>query len=102
MKEFNGAPALDAGLLAAARAVKHYEIARYGTLKAWAAGLRMNQAVKLSCWRRRLSRKGNRPGADEARRERGQPARTAGVRAVFRRRARPGAVAGLPATVAQG
>ena len=33
MKEFKGAPALDAGLLAAAQAVEHYEIARYGTLK---------------------------------------------------------------------
>src|SRR5580704_7566125 len=32
MKEFKGAPALDAGLLAAAQAVEHYEIARYGTL----------------------------------------------------------------------
>jgi len=35
MKEFKGAPALDAGLLAAAQAVEHYEIARYGTLKTW-------------------------------------------------------------------
>jgi Domain of unknown function (DUF892) len=35
MKEFRGAPALDAGLLAAAQAVEHYEIARYGTLKVW-------------------------------------------------------------------
>jgi ferritin-like metal-binding protein YciE len=33
MKEFKGSPALDAGLLAAAHAVEHYEIARYGTLK---------------------------------------------------------------------
>ena len=32
MKEFKGEPALDAGLLAAAQAVEHYEIARYGTL----------------------------------------------------------------------
>jgi ferritin-like metal-binding protein YciE len=47
MKEFKGAPALDAGLLAAAQAVEHYEIARYGTLKTWAAELGMNQAVKL-------------------------------------------------------
>ena len=47
MKEFKGAPALDAGLLAAAQAVEHYEIARYGTLKTWAAELRLNQAVKL-------------------------------------------------------
>jgi len=39
MKEFKGMPALDAGLLAAAQAVEHYEIARYGTLKTWAAEL---------------------------------------------------------------
>jgi ferritin-like metal-binding protein YciE len=47
MKEFKGAPALDAGLLAAAQAVEHYEIARYGTLKTWAAELGLNQAVKF-------------------------------------------------------
>jgi ferritin-like metal-binding protein YciE len=47
MKEFKGAPALDAGLLAAAQAVEHYEIARYGALKTWAAELGLNQAVKL-------------------------------------------------------
>ena len=47
MREFKGAPALDAGLLAAAQAVEHYEIARYGTLKTWAAELGLNQAVKL-------------------------------------------------------
>jgi ferritin-like metal-binding protein YciE len=47
MKEFKGAPALDAGLLAAAQAVEHYEIARYGTLKTWAAELGLNQAIKL-------------------------------------------------------
>lgn len=47
MKEFKGAPALDAGLLAAAQAVEHYEIARYGTLKTWAAELGLNRAVKL-------------------------------------------------------
>jgi ferritin-like metal-binding protein YciE len=47
MKEFKGAPALDAGLLAAAQAVEHYEIARYGTLKTWAAELGLNQAMKL-------------------------------------------------------
>ena len=33
MEEYKGSPALDAGLLAAAQAVEHYEIARYGTLK---------------------------------------------------------------------
>jgi ferritin-like metal-binding protein YciE len=47
MTEFKGAAALDAGLLAAAQAVEHYEIARYGTLKTWAAELGLNQAVKL-------------------------------------------------------
>jgi ferritin-like metal-binding protein YciE len=47
MKEFRGAPALDAGLLAAAQAVEHYEIARYGTLKTWAAELGLNRAVNL-------------------------------------------------------
>jgi hypothetical protein len=47
LKEFKGAPALDAGLLAAAQAVEHYEIARYGTLKTWAAELGLNQSVKL-------------------------------------------------------
>src|SRR5436190_7047678 len=34
MKEFKDSPALDAGLLSAAQAVEHYEISRYGTLKA--------------------------------------------------------------------
>jgi ferritin-like metal-binding protein YciE len=47
MKEFKGAPALDAGLLAAAQAVEHYEIARYGTLKTWAEELGLKQSVKL-------------------------------------------------------
>jgi ferritin-like metal-binding protein YciE len=47
MKEFKGAPALDAGLLAAAQAVEHYEIARYGTLKTWAAELGLKQAEQL-------------------------------------------------------
>ncbi|MDQ1899326.1 ferritin-like domain-containing protein [Paracoccus sp. WLY502] len=47
MDEFKGSPALDAGLLAAAQAVEHYEISRYGTLKAWAQTLGMNEAVSL-------------------------------------------------------
>ena len=47
MDEFKGSPALDAGLLAAAQAVEHYEISRYGTLKAWAQMLGMNEAVSL-------------------------------------------------------
>jgi ferritin-like metal-binding protein YciE len=32
MEEYKGSPALDAGLLAAAQAVEHYEMSRYGTL----------------------------------------------------------------------
>jgi ferritin-like metal-binding protein YciE len=47
MKEYKGMPALDAGLLAAAQAVEHYEIARYGTLKTWASELGLDQAVRL-------------------------------------------------------
>lgn len=44
---FKGAPALDAGLVAAAQAVEHYEIARYGTLCAWAKVLGMQDAVNV-------------------------------------------------------
>jgi ferritin-like metal-binding protein YciE len=47
IKEFKGSPALDAGLLSAAQAVEHYEISRYGTLKAWARELGLNEAVSL-------------------------------------------------------
>jgi ferritin-like metal-binding protein YciE len=47
MDEFKGMPALDAGLLAAAQAVEHYEIARYGTLIAWAEKLGLADAVPL-------------------------------------------------------
>ncbi len=47
MDEYKGSPALDAGLLAAAQAVEHYEISRYGTLKTWAAELGLKDAVKL-------------------------------------------------------
>jgi ferritin-like metal-binding protein YciE len=47
IEEFEGSPALDAGLLAAAQAVEHYEISRYGTLKAWAKQLGYANAAKL-------------------------------------------------------
>jgi ferritin-like metal-binding protein YciE len=47
MKEYKGSPALDAGLLAAAQAVEHYEISRYGTLIAWAEELGLDDAVSL-------------------------------------------------------
>jgi ferritin-like metal-binding protein YciE len=47
MDDFAESEALDAGLLAAAQAVEHYEIARYGTLRSWAAQLEMHDAVGL-------------------------------------------------------
>jgi ferritin-like metal-binding protein YciE len=47
MSDFKNSPALDAGLLAAAQAVEHYEISRYGTLSAWAKKLGMREAVTL-------------------------------------------------------
>jgi ferritin-like metal-binding protein YciE len=46
-KEYKGSPALDAGLLAAAQAVEHYEISRYGTLRTWAQELGLDEAVEL-------------------------------------------------------
>lgn len=47
IEDYKGAPALDAGLIAAAQAVEHYEITRYGTLKRWAELLGMDDAAKL-------------------------------------------------------
>lgn len=47
IEEFSNSPALDAGLVSAAQAVEHYEISRYGTLKAWANQLQMKEAVRL-------------------------------------------------------
>lgn len=47
LEEFKGSSAIDAGLLAAAQAVEHYEIARYGTLKSWALQLGKNDVAKL-------------------------------------------------------
>jgi ferritin-like metal-binding protein YciE len=47
MEDFKGSDALDAGLLAGAQAVEHYEISRYGTLKAWATELGLKDAAKL-------------------------------------------------------
>ena len=47
MEDYKGTVALDAGLVAAAQAVEHYEIARYGTLKTWAAQLGLKDAVAL-------------------------------------------------------
>ena len=47
MDEYKGSPALDAGLLAAAQAVEHYEMSRYGTLIAWAQRLALPEAANL-------------------------------------------------------
>lgn len=47
LKEYKGSEALDAGLIAAAQAVEHYEITRYGTLRRWAATLGLSEAEKL-------------------------------------------------------
>ena len=47
MTEYKGSPALDAGLLAAAQAVEHYEISRYGTLRTWAEELGLDDAAQL-------------------------------------------------------
>jgi ferritin-like metal-binding protein YciE len=47
MDEAKESGVLDAGLLASAQAVEHYEIARYGTMSAWANQLGMSKAVKL-------------------------------------------------------
>jgi ferritin-like metal-binding protein YciE len=38
---------LDAGLIAAAQKVEHYEIASYGTVRTWAERLGYNQAAQL-------------------------------------------------------
>ena len=47
MSEAESGEVMDAGLIAAAQAVEHYEIARYGTLVAWADELGMKEAAQL-------------------------------------------------------
>jgi ferritin-like metal-binding protein YciE len=46
-REYKGNSALDAGLIAAAQAVEHYEIARYGTLISWAELLGKSEAADI-------------------------------------------------------
>lgn len=46
-EEFADSAALDAGMIAAAQAVEHYEMARYGALRAWAEELGMPDAAEL-------------------------------------------------------
>ena len=47
MEEVEDKAVLEAGLLAGAQAVEHYEMARYGTLIEWAKVLGYNEAAKL-------------------------------------------------------
>jgi ferritin-like metal-binding protein YciE len=47
MSEAKNPDVLDAGLIGCAQAVEHYEMARYGTLKAWAEQLEMEDAAEL-------------------------------------------------------
>jgi ferritin-like metal-binding protein YciE len=47
MEEAEEDGVMDAGLIASAQAVEHYEIARYGTLIAWAKQLEMTDAADL-------------------------------------------------------
>jgi ferritin-like metal-binding protein YciE len=47
MDEFKDTQALDAGLAAAAQAVEHYEISRYGTLKTWAQQMGNSDMARL-------------------------------------------------------
>ncbi|KAA9008950.1 DUF892 family protein [Histidinibacterium aquaticum] len=47
MSETEAGDALDAGLVASAQAVEHYEIARYGTMVSWAKTLDKPTVAKL-------------------------------------------------------
>jgi ferritin-like metal-binding protein YciE len=47
MKEAETDTVRDAAMVGAAQAVEHYEISRYGTLKAWALKLGMEDAAEL-------------------------------------------------------
>jgi len=47
IEDFDGSIALDAGLISSAQAVEHYEMARYGTLIAWAKQLGLDEAAAL-------------------------------------------------------
>lgn len=47
IEQFEAGPVRDAGILANAQAVEHYEMARYGTMIAWAKVCGLDDAVKL-------------------------------------------------------
>lgn len=47
MEEIEDADAMDAGMIASAQAVEHYEITRYGTIVAWAKHLGRSRVADL-------------------------------------------------------
>jgi ferritin-like metal-binding protein YciE len=47
MQDFAGGEAFEAALIGAAQSIEHYEIARYGTLRAWAKQLGLTEAAEL-------------------------------------------------------
>jgi ferritin-like metal-binding protein YciE len=47
MTEFAGGEGFEAGLIGAAQTIEHYEIARYGTLIAWADQLGLEDVVEI-------------------------------------------------------
>jgi ferritin-like metal-binding protein YciE len=47
IQKFGSTDAIDTGLIAAAEAVEHYEMARYGALAAWAREMKLTQAEQL-------------------------------------------------------
>jgi len=47
MQELKGKGTMDAGLIAAAQKVEHYEMASYGTVRAWAEQMDHSEAVEL-------------------------------------------------------
>jgi ferritin-like metal-binding protein YciE len=88
MDEYKDMPAVDAGLLAAAQAVEHYEIARYGTLKCWASGTwlqRRREASRCDAERREEDRR----SFDETRGGRSQHARADGRSGVIKSEVKP-------------
>ena len=47
IEQFEAGPVRDAGIVGAAQAVEHYEMARYGTIIAWAKAVDANDVVRL-------------------------------------------------------
>ena len=47
LEEIEEDDTIDAGIISCAQAAEHYEIARYGTLAAWAKQLGLNDAAKI-------------------------------------------------------